>query len=59
MTAEVGSSFMARASEEQGAFGHFIEFVVHPPIPGKVCDEKRALTRPDRGDPRQAGDKCP
>jgi hypothetical protein len=34
---------MARASEEQGNFGHFIEFVVHPPIPGKMWDEKRML----------------
>jgi hypothetical protein len=31
-----GSSFMAGAPEDQGDYGHFIEFVVHPPLPGRV-----------------------
>ena len=46
-------------SRDTADYGHFIELVVHPPIPGRVSDEKRALARPDRGDPRQAGDKRP
>jgi putative intracellular protease/amidase len=33
---------MARVSEEQGGDSHSINFVVHPPLPGRVQDRKRA-----------------
>jgi hypothetical protein len=41
---------MARASEEHGKYGHISGFVVHPPFPVRVWDERRALARPDHGE---------
>ena len=35
---------MAGVTEEQGGLSQFIEFVVHPPRPGKVREGERALT---------------
>src|SRR5215475_12110551 len=42
MMTVVGSSCMARVPEEQGGDSQFINFVVHPPLPGRVRDGKRA-----------------
>jgi hypothetical protein len=41
---------MTEAPEDQAGCGHFIDFVVHPPIPGKMWDEKQAPARPDHGE---------
>src|SRR5262245_54522326 len=41
----VGSSSMARASEEQGGYGHFMQFPVHPAGPRKSVRRKADLRR--------------
>jgi hypothetical protein len=58
MMTAVGDSSMARAPEDQPGYGHLIEFVVHPSLPGKVWDGKQALARPDRWEdqPSKQGD---
>src|SRR5262249_4058372 len=42
MMTVVGASFMAGLTEEQGGCRHFIEFVVHPPLPARVRDQKNS-----------------
>ena len=47
---------MARLTDEQGGDRYFINFVVHPPLPERVWDAKRARNKArDRLDPQVDG----
>src|SRR5262249_41889273 len=52
MTTVVGSSGMARVNEEQGGESRSICFAVHPPLPVRARDGKRARNRPPQAHSR-------